>query len=95
MSYSTVVAMTQSPSLLGRVAACVASEPGFTGDAQGWASQNFMRIVAKDPDWGTAWQYAADTATISDNPDLGARDDVINDGMILSVVQALLAPVAP
>lgn len=86
MSYQAVVEMAGSNSLLNRIAACAASE-GQT-EPTSWAQANIWTICSA-PDWDDAWAYAKDTETVNMNPDTGARNDVINDGMILSAVQAL------
>lgn len=93
MSYTSIVSMTNSPGLIQRIAACAASERGFTQDARSWAAQNIMRVCAHNAaEWTATWDYAVATMTVNDNPDIGARNDVIGDHMILSVVQALLPP---
>lgn len=88
MSYSSVVEMGDSQSLLSRVAACAAGE----GNAQprAWAANNLLNIAAR-PAFGfaAAWDYAKGSMNVNKNPDIGAHDDVINDSMILSAVQAL------
>lgn len=86
MSYQSVVEMASSQSLQARISACAAGE-GQT-DALQWTQANILKICSTG-DWDDAWQYAKDVSTINHNPDTGARDDVINDQMILSAVQAL------
>ena len=89
MSYMALVEIVGSGSLRSRIAACVARE-GYNGDPVAWADSH-MWMVCSQQDWVDAWSYAKDTATVNNNPDIGARDDVINDGMILAVVQPMLA----
>lgn len=97
MSYTSIVEMAGSVALRDRIAAAAAAEPGFEGDPSTWALQNLLRVCAHDAAWQSAWQYVKETMTINDNPDIGARDDVISDAMILSAVQAVRppAPVEP
>ena len=72
--------------MINRIAACAAME-GIPQPTQ-WAGDNLWRIIART-EWVNAWGFAEDNKTVNDNPDSGARDDVINDGMILSAVQAV------
>lgn len=89
MSYTDIAIMATSPSLIGRATAA-AAEQGIT-EPGNWVARNIWRIVAQ-PGWDEAWNYAEGTKTINVNQDTGARDDVINDGMILAAVQALNTP---
>lgn len=86
MSYLSVVEMAGSQSLLQRIAACAASEG--QSDPTTWAQANIWSLCSS-PNWDDSWAYAKDTETVNVNPDTGIRDDVINDNMILSAVQAL------
>ena len=43
------------------------------------------------PDWVEAFAYGRTPRPQNHNPDSGARNDVINDGMILAAVQAVRA----
>lgn len=79
MSYRSMVEMATSPSLLDRVAACLATFQ--TPVPRAVAQDNIWRLVAND-DWGDAWQYAVDSYNINLNPDTGARSDVVTDEMI-------------
>lgn len=88
MSYLSVVEMAGSASLLARITACASGEG--QADPQSWAQSNIWKLCAT-PDWDDAWAYAKDTQNVNQNPDTGARDDVINDQMILSAVQAVRA----
>lgn len=89
MSYQSIVQMTGSSSLEGRIAACAADE-GLVGDPLLWARQNMWAITASDAGWVAAWDSARASGSPNVNPDTGARDDVIADGMILAVVQPLV-----
>jgi len=89
MSYTTMVEIANNVSLLHRVAAAAAAE-GLQTDPLAWAQEHSW-LIASQPGWADAWQYAIDTATDDVNPDTGMRPGVINDQMILSAVQALLA----
>ncbi len=84
MSYQSQVQMASSQSLIARIGACAASE-GEDVPMQ-WAQQNVWSLVVQEG-WDEAWAYAEATRTVNQNPDTGARDDVINDGMILAAVQ--------
>lgn len=88
MFYNAVVEMAQSASLRNRVAACAAAE-GVTNPEQ-WAASK-MWALASSPGWAEDWAYAQDTYTVNQNPDTGARTDVIGDAQILAAVQALSA----
>lgn len=88
MAYQDVVEMASSQSLLARITAA-AAEQGRSDPLQ-WAQANIWAL-ATAPDWDDAWAYARNTATDDHNPDTGMRPGVINDQMILSAVQALLA----
>jgi hypothetical protein len=90
--YNTVMNMTKSAGLKNRLIGCAAQEG--RADAQLWVEQNIFRLV-KGSDWVSAWEYAEDTKTVNVNPDTGARDDVINDGMILAAVQSVIAEDTP
>jgi hypothetical protein len=86
MAYSTAVLMQKSESLKKRVIAAVAAE-NFTPAPEQWTTDQFWFLVAST-EWQTKW---ADALKQSDNtkinPDIGARDDVITDLMILAAVQ--------
>jgi hypothetical protein len=92
MSYTSMVEMTTSTALKLRVAACAADE-GLDTDPAQWAEQNMWRVVVA-ADWVAAWDSAVATHSDNFNPDTGARDDVITDAMILSVVQPMVNPPA-
>jgi len=86
MSYTSVVEMASSQSLLSRIVAAAAGEGQI--DPLIWAQANIWKLVSS-PGWADAWDYAENAATINNNPDTGARDDTITDAMILSSVQSL------
>jgi hypothetical protein len=88
VTYNAIDQLASSASLLNRVAAAAASEG--QADPTGWADRNKWRLAA-EPGWADAWSFAEDNATVNVNPDTGVRDDVINDSMILTAVQAILA----
>ena len=88
MSYNIVVAMVASTSLTTRCAAAASGEGVQTPLA--WAQENAWEL-ASSPGWADAWKSAMDSLTVNANPDIGQRDDVITDGMILAAVQALTA----
>lgn len=90
MSYQSIVAMTSSSSLEGRIAACAADE-GLPTDPLQWARQQMWDVVSADAGWVQAWDYARAADNAADfNPDTGARSDVIDDEMILAVVQPMV-----
>lgn len=87
MSYVSIVEMAGSQSLLSRVVAAAAAEG--VPDPLPWAQANIWHVVSA-PGWAASWDYARDTYNDDANPDTGKRPGVINDGMILAAVQALL-----
>lgn len=88
MSYSSSADMARSQGLVARVTAA-AGEQGAQYPQQ-WAMEHIWTITTHS-DWVSAWEYAKATETINQNPDTGARNDVITDGMILAAVQAQIA----
>ena len=86
MSYTSIVEMANSSSLIGRLTAAAAGET--IASPEQWVRTNLWKIVSS-PGWADDWAYAADTATVNTNPDLGIRVDVISDAKILSAVQAV------
>lgn len=86
MTYTSIVQMSQSQSLLSRVAACAAEQGNVI--AQKWASDNLMALVS-DAAYGfvAPWDYAMGNDSPNFNPDTGARTDVISDQLILAAVQ--------
>jgi hypothetical protein len=94
VSYLSIVEMAGSPSLQTRVIAAVAEE-GYAGDPREFVTTNIWAIVAKG-DWDAAWDSARAENNPNVNPDTGARNDVITDGMILTVIQPMVqATVTP
>lgn len=85
MSYKAIASMASNSSLISRVAAAAAKEG--KPDPQTWAIQHMWQISAS-PQWDETWDYAVDTLNVNQNPDIGARTDVITDSMILAAVQA-------
>lgn len=92
MAYADIVQMAQSQSLIGRIAACAAAEG--VANPQEWAWNNAWQFAAS-PGWSDSWAYATNIATMNENPDTGARNDVITDPTILATVQALIAEQNP
>jgi hypothetical protein len=90
MTYRSIVEMSGSASLIERVAACAAEE-GYKDDPTVFARNNIWQIIATG-NWDAQWDSAKASETVNVNPDTGARDDVITDGMILSVVQPMVNP---
>jgi hypothetical protein len=90
MTYTSILEMAASQSLQARVAACAADE-GYIGDPVEWARQNIWAVVSSS-DWISNWDSAKASQTVNDNPDTGARNDVVSDAMILSVVQPMVHP---
>lgn len=94
MAYMTISTIAGNPAMLNRVAACAAQEG--VPDPRGWAQQNMLTLAAS-PGWAAAWESALasdpgtdpETVEVARDTDLGGREDVITDGMILSAVQAL------
>ena len=93
MTYQSVSDMAGSMSLQQRCIAAAATEGSVNPAA--WVAENIWQIVSHDAGWSEAWDYAINEATLDNNPDTGARPGVINDGMILAVVQALMAAPPP
>jgi hypothetical protein len=90
MTYRSIVEMSGSASLIERVAACAAEE-GYDSNPVTFAQQNIWQIIAAG-NWDAQWDSAKASETVNVNPDTGARDDVITDQMILSVVQPMITP---
>ena len=94
MTYQSIVEMAGSDSLQARVAAAAAAE-GFPDDPESFARNNIWGIVSS-AGWADAWDYARAAGNAGNfNPDTGARSDVIDDAMILSVVQPMVQPELP
>jgi hypothetical protein len=88
MSYSSIVDMANSASLIGRVTACAAQEG--IDNPETWTRSNVWKICSS-PGWAAAWQFATDNYQVNANPDYGARTDVISDSDVLAAVQAAQA----
>jgi hypothetical protein len=88
MSYKSVADMAESYSLSRRLTAAAAKES--IDNPQSWVNL-YRWEVAGQPGWDAAW----DSAEASGNPDPGADEAVITDGMLLSGVQAVLAANTP
>lgn len=89
MSYTSIVAMAGSQSLISRIIAA-AAESGRTSTPQVWAQENIW-VLAATAGWGAAWDQALQKSDQKKfNPDLGQRDDVITDVMIKDAVTSLL-----
>ena len=84
MSYNTIARCAEDADLQQRVVACAAQE-GVEGP-DSWAAGHRWKFAA-NPDVAAPYAYAMEQGLA--NP--GKRDDVINDNIILSVVQALRA----
>lgn len=83
--YNAIASMAGNMALRDRIAACAAEEG--KPDPVVWAQEHMWAIVAS-PGWADAWKYARDTYNVNQNPNTGARTDVIDDAMILAAVQA-------
>jgi hypothetical protein len=88
MSYNSVADMAESFTLNRRLTAGAAKES--IDNPQQWV-QLYRWEVASQPGWDAAW----DSAVASENPDPGADEAVITDGMILSGIQAVVAANTP
>lgn len=87
--YRAITEMSTSPSLLDRIAACLATRGA--ANPRDVATSNAWRFAAT-PGWGETWQGAVDAYNINQNPDTGARNDVITDAMIEEAVGAVYGP---
>jgi hypothetical protein len=85
VSYQTITLMAASQSLQSRMVACAAREN--VEQPLPWVQQNLWALIAA-PGWDTVWDAAVDQSSKTKwNPDIGARDDIITDAMILAAVQ--------
>jgi hypothetical protein len=87
MTYNTVGKIASSQGLNKRVNACAAQEGAVNMSM--WVLNNIWTVAAS-PGWAEAWEAAEGNMTDNDNPDLGARSNVITDGMILAAVQPIV-----
>lgn len=86
MSLRAIVEMSSSPSLMDRVAAAMATL-GIHNPREVLISR--QQAIAATPGWAGVWQMAVDNYDINQNPDFGARTDVITDEMILDGLDLL------
>lgn len=85
MSYTSIAVCARDPALTERVMACVAQEGE---DLNAMPAQIYWTVAATS-DIEQAYAYALE----ADNPNPGGDPTVITDQMLLSVVQAIYAPV--
>jgi hypothetical protein len=88
MSYSTQAKLARDHEMILRVAACAATQ--HVKNPEQWAWEHAWALSA-EPGWDAAYAYAIDTG----NEHPGDAGDVINDSMILSGVQAVIAADVP
>jgi hypothetical protein len=93
VTYQSIVEMAESESLRNRITGAVAEE-GFPDNPASFVEQNIWHIVAAG-NWDAEWDSARASASPNVNPDTGARDDVITDAMILSVIQPMMPEPEP
>jgi hypothetical protein len=93
MTYNSVGKIASSMGMNRRISAAAAQE-GTQENAQMW-TMNHIWQIAGSPGWAEAWESAEASATDNTNPDIGARDDVVTDAMILAAVQPLVNPPPP
>ena len=89
MTYNSIGKLASSAGLNRRINACAAQEGAE--NSQMWVMNNLYKLCSA-PGWAAAWESAEASATDNENPDIGMRDDVITDEMILSAVQPLVNP---
>lgn len=92
MTYNSVIEMAENLTLRTKFVAAAAGEG--QADPEVWAIGHRWEL-ASSPGWAASWDSAKAGMTINQNPNLGERDDVITDAMILAAVQALIAAEAP
>lgn len=94
MAFHTTYKMLQSEGLKQRMIAAAAAageaNPVMWVDQQKWG---MVPLMITPPDnqgayqyWWQVWEYAEANATENNNPDIGARTDVILDAWINSVI---------
>lgn len=88
MAYSDIADMAINGDLRSRIAACAASEGIKAPHPTAWTDQHQWQLAAA-PGWSEAWQYAREVGEIQR---LGHDAGVIDDGMILAAVNAILNP---
>lgn len=91
MTYLSTAQMADNYTMQRRVAVAAAEQNAPGNDPFAWTVENKYEWAAA-PGWGPAWDSAL--ASHPDDPeyDPGADPGVITDPMILSQVQAMLAP---
>lgn len=87
MSFNTIVAMANDGDLQQRFTGCAAQEDIENPDS--WVTQHRWELVT-DTGMEAAYRTAQETGLAF----IGKREDVITDGMILSIVQATYVPPA-
>lgn len=85
MSYATQGLIAADEHMRTRVAQSAAQE-GVPSDPDTW-TRDRARYWASAPGWDLAWE----SAVVAGITEPGAREDVITDGMILAVVQPMVA----
>lgn len=97
MAYRSTYQMVNSPGLKERFIACAASlgiaNPVTWVEQQMWGMVPLMLAPDASP-WWQVWEYAEANKTINNNPDTGARTDVILDAWVLTVVQTRISNLA-
>ena len=91
MAYNTLIHIRSSTGLRNRLVAAAAQEGVELPER--WVENSLWAIISNS-EWIAAWEYAANTMTVNHNPDIGARDDVIGDQMILAAIQARITELA-
>lgn len=89
MTYATIATIAYDQSLYRRLVASAAEEQKMPPFEQ-WVV-NYRWELAATPGWAAAWE----SAVAAGNPDPGADETVITDGMILSAVQPMGEPPVP
>jgi hypothetical protein len=89
MSYSSIVEMANSESLRSRITAAAAAQEVPNPDQ--WIYGVAWQVAAS-PGWDTKWDSAKSSYNINENPDVGARTDVISDADILAAITAIISP---
>lgn len=83
MSYNTIARMAGDIPLAQRMTAAAAQE-NKTPPYEEWVSAHRWELAAT-PGWSEAWE----SAVAAGNPNPGADEAVITDGMILAAVQPM------
>ena len=94
MSYLTQDEIANNRAMTARVAQAVAQEENIPPpDPDRWTYDN-RRYWSAAPGWDDAWESYRAAHPDDPEADPGSDEGVITDGMILSQVQAMLAPPA-